>query len=130
MKLQYLCKFFEAAGSGVDPSSKAVEAGNERLLRAGISDIALSVSTADALPLEKEEFDLVYFAFCLYLVDRNNLFATIAEADRVLKPGGYLAIVDFDPDLTGKICTRWNERESTWRKRRSCPSRGTSQSKS
>jgi hypothetical protein len=32
-------------------------------------------------------------------------------------------------DLTGKICTKWNERESTWRKSRSCPSRGTSQSK-
>jgi hypothetical protein len=33
-------------------------------------------------------------------------------------------------DLTGEICTKWNERESTWRKSRSCPSRGTSQSKS
>ena len=33
-------------------------------------------------------------------------------------------------DLTGKICTKWNERESTWRKIGSCPSRGTSQSKS
>jgi len=33
-------------------------------------------------------------------------------------------------DLTGKICTKWNERESTWRKSGSCPSRGTSQSKS
>jgi len=34
------------------------------------------------------------------------------------------------PDLTGEICTKWNERESTWRKHGSCPSRGTSQSKS
>ncbi len=33
-------------------------------------------------------------------------------------------------DVTGEICTRWNERESTWRKSGSCPSRGTSQSKS
>jgi len=33
-------------------------------------------------------------------------------------------------DLTGEICTKWNERESTWRKHGSCPSRGTSQSKS
>jgi hypothetical protein len=33
-------------------------------------------------------------------------------------------------DLTGKICTRWNERESTWRKSGTCRSRGTSQSKS
>ena len=33
-------------------------------------------------------------------------------------------------DLTGEICTRWNERESTWRKSGSCQSRGTNQSKS
>ena len=33
-------------------------------------------------------------------------------------------------DLTGKICTRWNERESTWRKSGSCQLRGTSQSRS
>ena len=33
-------------------------------------------------------------------------------------------------DLTGGICTRWNERESTWRKSGSCQSRGTSQSRS
>ena len=33
-------------------------------------------------------------------------------------------------DVTGEICTRWNERESTWRKSGSCPSRGTSQSRS
>ncbi|MGB6479395.1 MAG: hypothetical protein WBF15_09910, partial [Candidatus Sulfotelmatobacter sp.] len=32
-------------------------------------------------------------------------------------------------DVTGEICTRWNERESTWRKSGSCPSRGTSQSR-
>jgi hypothetical protein len=33
-------------------------------------------------------------------------------------------------DVTGEICTKWNERESTWRKSGSCQSRGTSQSRS
>ncbi len=33
-------------------------------------------------------------------------------------------------DLAGEICTRWNERESTWRKSGSCQSRGTSQRRS
>jgi hypothetical protein len=28
-------------------------------------------------------------------------------------------------DVTGQICTMWNERESTWRKSGSCPSRST-----
>jgi hypothetical protein len=33
-------------------------------------------------------------------------------------------------DVTGDFCTRWNDRESTWRKSWSCPSRGTNQSRS
>ena len=31
----------------------------------------------------------------------------------------------FAADVTGEFCTRWNERESTWRKSWSCQSRGT-----
>ena len=41
-----------------------------------------------------------------------------------------ISVRDSQGDLTGKICTRWNERESTWRKSGTCRSRGTSQSKS
>ena len=44
-----------------------------------------------------DSFDLVIFGFCLYLIDRNLLFKSISEADRVLRDGGYLAIEDFDP---------------------------------
>jgi hypothetical protein len=33
-------------------------------------------------------------------------------------------------DVTGEICTRWNERESTWRKSWPCRSRGTNQNRS
>jgi hypothetical protein len=36
----------------------------------------------------------------------------------------------YDNDVTGEICTKWNERESTWRKSGSCRSRGTKQSRS
>ena len=97
LKVQYLCELFGAAGNGVDPSSKAVAEGNQRLAGAGIQNIALKVSTANVLPFSEHQFDLVYFGFCLYLADRADLFGAIAEADRVLKPGGFLAIVDFDP---------------------------------
>jgi hypothetical protein len=47
------------------------------------------------------------------------------------KTGGVLLTCKLcSHDVTGKICTRWNERESTWRKSGSCQSRGTNQSKS
>ena len=57
----------------------------------------LSVATASNLPHSNNFFDLVYFGFCLYLVDREDIFKAVAEADRVLKSGGFLAILDFDP---------------------------------
>ena len=44
----------------------------------------------------KKFFDFIYFGFCLYLVDRNLINDSLSEANRCLKPGGFLAIKDFD----------------------------------
>lgn len=91
-QLNEICDFFSANGAGIDPSSAAVKDGNERH-----KHLSLSVATASNLPYNSNDFDLVYFGFCLYLVDRPDVFKVVAEADRVLKNGGFLAILDFDP---------------------------------
>lgn len=91
-KLNNLCTYFNASGVGVDPSPAAVEDGNKQY-----KNLQLSISTASSLPCKSNDFDLVYFGFCLYLVDREDVFKAVAEADRVLKNGGFLAILDFDP---------------------------------
>lgn len=75
---------------GIDPSPKAVAAGRAK------PDIKLWVGTADELPFI-ERFDLVIFGFCLYLIDRSDLFKVAHEADRVLVDGGNLVIYDFSP---------------------------------
>lgn len=93
-KLEQICSLLGAKGHGIDPSTQAVDEGNHRLSE---SEIRLQVGTASRLPFEKQSFDFVYFGFCLYLLDRQDLFAAVAEADRVLKFGGFLAITDFDP---------------------------------
>ena len=82
---------------GLDPSKEAIENGTKKY-----SDISLSVGTSDILEFEDAFFDVVIFGFCLYLVDRNLLFKSIAEADRVLKDKGFLIITDFDPQLNLK----------------------------
>lgn len=52
--------------------------------------------TADNLGfLLPESFDLVIYGFCLYLVDRSDLFKVVAECDRVLQEGGHVVIHDF-----------------------------------
>lgn len=77
--------------AGVDPSSVAIARGLER--HPGLD---LLVGTADQLPFESR-FDLVLLGFCLYLCDRESLPRIVAEVDRVLEPGGLVAIIDFDP---------------------------------
>jgi ubiquinone/menaquinone biosynthesis C-methylase UbiE len=99
VKLEAFCKHLNAVGVGVDPSMIAVNAGNEREKNAKIE---LLVGTCEKLPGEDASFDVVYFAFCLYLFDRKNLMLSLSEADRVLKPGGFLVITDFDPSFHHK----------------------------
>lgn len=77
---------------GIDPSVSAVADGKFKY-----PGLALAVGTADRLEFPDASFDAVIFGFCLYLVDRSLLMRTIAEADRVLRQGGRLMIVDFDP---------------------------------
>lgn len=104
IKLNELCEFFSANGWGIDPSTQAVEMGN-RLHK----NIHLQVSTASNLPFNDSKFDLVFFGFCLYLIDRNDLYKCLSEADRIVKPGGFLAIVDFDPSQRHKNPYRHKE---------------------
>lgn len=77
---------------GIDPSAQAIAA-----CRKNFPSLNLTTGTADQLPYPPEHFDVVWFGFCLYLIDRPLLMASLAEADRVLRDGGFLVITDFDP---------------------------------
>jgi ubiquinone/menaquinone biosynthesis C-methylase UbiE len=77
---------FESAG--VDPSAEAVASAAARGAEA-------RQGTANQLPFDDGSFDMVIFGFCLYLCDRDDLFAVAAEANRVLRNPGWLLIQDF-----------------------------------
>ena len=76
---------------GVDISTQAIEDGLKKF-----KNLNLSVQSAQSLRFSNNRFDFVYLGFFLYLVDRQDYTQVITEADRVLKPSGYLAILDFD----------------------------------
>ena len=101
-KLETLATHFDASGHGVDPSFEAVADGQARLRSAGVERVNLSVGTSDRLDFETGHFDLVHFGFSLYVIARERLFASLAEADRVLRAGGFLTILDFDPPVRHK----------------------------
>jgi ubiquinone/menaquinone biosynthesis C-methylase UbiE len=75
---------------GIDPSAKAIEYGRQKYL-----DINLEIATADKLPFENDFFDIVIVGFVFYVIDRELLFQSIAEIDRVLNNNGFLIICDF-----------------------------------
>jgi ubiquinone/menaquinone biosynthesis C-methylase UbiE len=89
-RLAGLWRTFKAECHGVDPSQEAIRSNS-------ISDLHLSVGTADRLHFDNGFFDLVVFGFCLYLCDPQDHFMIAAEANRVLRDGGFLAISDFCP---------------------------------
>jgi ubiquinone/menaquinone biosynthesis C-methylase UbiE len=73
---------------GIDPSERAVE----HAVRRGV---VAERGTAERLPFDDAQFDIVIFGFCLYLCDREDLFRIAYEADRVLRNPGWLVILDF-----------------------------------
>jgi ubiquinone/menaquinone biosynthesis C-methylase UbiE len=87
-RLEWLKDNLGAKCFGIDPSSKGVARANQRGVHA-------QRGTADRLPFENDQFDLVIFGFCLYLCDRDDLFQIAQEAHRVLKTPGWLVILDF-----------------------------------
>ena len=94
-KLSSLSSFFSAKGYGIDPSQKAINFAKKRYA-ASDDNLTFITGLATDLPYESEKFDFVFFGFCLYLLPPNEIFRAVAEADRVLRDGGFLAILDFD----------------------------------
>jgi ubiquinone/menaquinone biosynthesis C-methylase UbiE len=88
VRLEWLARERGCDCSGIDPSLRAVSAAAARGVRA-------QRGTAEALPFGDASFDVVAFGFCLYLCDRQDLFRIAAEADRVLRDPGWMAIYDF-----------------------------------
>lgn len=85
-RLKKLAERYGCEVRGVDTSRAAVEAREVPTVQIG---------WADALPYLNATFDLVIFGFCLYVTDPREWLRIAAEADRVLRHGGYIIIHDF-----------------------------------
>lgn len=103
-QLNQLVLAFGAEGWGIEPSEKAVRDGTITF-----PNLRLKQGTAEHLPYEDEQFDLVLFGGCLYLCDPADYFAVAYHADRVLTPGGVMAVFDFATDLPHSNAYRHRE---------------------
>lgn len=92
-RLGQISETLSAKGHGVEPSPVAIE-----YIKKVFPSVDAKVGFGDDVPFEKE-FDLVHLGFFLYLVDRSLYLKCISEADRLVKPGGFLSIIDFETPI-------------------------------
>tara|TARA_A100001035_G_C27754014_1_gene487985 strand:+ start:306 stop:947 length:642 start_codon:yes stop_codon:yes gene_type:complete len=92
--LDYLSNEIKAKAFGIEPSKNAVN-----FVKKKFPSIKINNGFSDKLKLDDSYFDYVHLGFFLYLVDRKYYFRSISEADRTLKFGGFLSIIDFDTPL-------------------------------
>lgn len=97
-RLAVIHDLYRAKCTALDPSKKALADGRLRY-----PDIMFKRGVASALPFKDNEFDLVIVSFVFHWLDRSTLLRSISEADRVLKLGGYLLVMDFLPDKPEKV---------------------------
>jgi len=84
-----------ARAIGVDASADMLAVARANLDRAGLSQAQVRLGDIQHLPFARNSFDVVTIHQVLHYLDEPE--RAIAEAARVLRPGGRLLIVDFAP---------------------------------
>jgi ArsR family transcriptional regulator len=92
--LQLLSNFYRRA-VGIDASRDMLAVARANLDKAGIVKASVRHGDILNLPLEGQDFDLITIHQVLHFLDQPEL--AIAEAARVLRPGGRIIIVDLAP---------------------------------
>jgi ubiquinone/menaquinone biosynthesis C-methylase UbiE len=84
----------EAEVVGLDPDPKALARARRKAERAGVA-VRFDQGFADELPYPAARFDRVVSSFMLHHLDAGEKRLALAEARRVLVPGGSLHVLDF-----------------------------------
>ncbi|MBV9736501.1 MAG: metalloregulator ArsR/SmtB family transcription factor [Acidisphaera sp.] len=97
------------AGLGIDASRAMLALARTRLSRAGLAHCAVRLADMYRLPLADASFDHALLQMVLHYAE--DPAGVLAEAARVLRPGGRLVVVDLAAhgraDLTGRLAHRW-----------------------
>ena len=111
------------AAIGVDLEPHAIATARRLATHSGATNLSFVEADMTALPFEDGAFDAVFFHAVLYHQSEATLMRTLAEARRVLKPGGVLGTRDADvggnilhPELDGvrlalDLWQRWYEHD-------------------
>lgn len=94
-RLDKLRTMFDCGVMGVEPSRMAA-------MDAARLKVPVHQMTASCIPVNANGYDMVIYAFCLYLTDPSDWLLIASEGDRALAPGGHLVIHDFMDPASGE----------------------------
>ncbi|MDX8512695.1 class I SAM-dependent methyltransferase [Mesorhizobium captivum] len=80
--------------TGIDASTEMIERARAKARRSGL-DLTFVKGTAQELPFEDGQFDIVTGTLMLHHLSKPTRSAFFREVERVLKPGGRLLLIDF-----------------------------------
>jgi ubiquinone/menaquinone biosynthesis C-methylase UbiE len=96
-------------GLGVDASKQMLALARSRLARADLAHCAVRLADMYRLPLSDAGFDIALLHMVLHYAEQPEF--VLAEAARVLRPGGRLIVVDLaahrDTDIAARLAHRW-----------------------
>lgn len=101
-----LHRYYGCEALGFDASEKAISEGRKNYPKL-ILEEDTAVGALEELVLYKDQlgckYDIVIFGFCLYIMDREDIFSIVYLTDQILMDGGYIVIHDFDPVTPTKV---------------------------
>ncbi|HTY83737.1 MAG TPA: metalloregulator ArsR/SmtB family transcription factor [Silvibacterium sp.] len=77
----------------VDTSARMVEVGRQQAKRQGVKNLEYRLGDMEEVPIDDDSVDLVFFSQSLHHAMHPD--RAVAEAWRILKPGGRIAILDL-----------------------------------
>jgi ubiquinone/menaquinone biosynthesis C-methylase UbiE len=85
---------------GLDPDPKALSRARHKAERASVS-IQFDQGFADELPYADASMDRVFSSLMFHHLERKDKEGMLREVRRVLKPGGFLSLLDFGGQESG-----------------------------
>jgi ArsR family transcriptional regulator len=77
----------------VDTSAKMIEVAREQALRNGVKNVEFRLGDIEEVPIKTAMVDLVFFSQSLHHALHPG--RALAEANRILRPGGRIVILDL-----------------------------------